>query len=135
MAEIKRLPDSEFEVMEIIWDNTPSTPMTTAQILDKLKSKRDIKIQTMLTMLTRLMDKGFLSSEKVGMKRKHTPLISKMEYIQAETKGFAARYYIKSVRNLISTFYDEQELSPAEIQDIRVWLDEKVSNSDLHGAV
>ena len=57
---IKRLPDSEFEVMKVIWSNEP--PITTLQIMEKLDSGKDWKPQTVLTMLVRLIEKGFLIS-------------------------------------------------------------------------
>ena len=40
MAAIKRLPDSEFEIMEIIWENPP--PITTLQIMEKMEPDRGL---------------------------------------------------------------------------------------------
>ena len=123
MAVIKRLPDSEFEVMEIIWGNPP--PITTLQIMDKLEPDRKLKLQTLLTMLVRLIEKGFLTSERVGRERNYSSAISKQEYMKVETGSFMARHYINSMGSLIKTFYDGQELSPEDMRELQDWLTKK----------
>ena len=117
MPAIKRLPDSEFEIMEIIWDN-PS-PITTLQIMDKIKPGRNLKLQTLLTMLVRLIEKEFLTSERVGRERNYSPTVSRQEYMRVETESFMTRHYIHSMGSLIKTFYDGQELSPEDLQDLK----------------
>ena len=123
MSMIKRLPDSEFEIMEIIWGEEP--PMTTLQIMKKLEPIRKIKMQTLLTMLIRLIEKGFLTSDRVGRERNYTPLISKQDYMRVEIKSFAARHYINSVGNLVEAFYDGLELSQEDVKELTTWLAER----------
>ena len=123
MAVIKRLPDSEFEVMEIIWDNSP--PLTTLQIMQRMPESRSLKLQTLLTMLMRLTEKGFLTSERVGRERNYSPVISKQDYIRAETDSFKERHYISSFGSLIKAFYDDRELSSDDIKELQDWLAER----------
>ena len=123
MVLIKRLPDSEFEIMKIIWDN-PS-PMTTLQIMSKLKPERNIKLQTLLTMLLRLIEKGFLTSERVGKERNYTPDVSKQDYMKIEVDAFTERHYINSIGSLINTFFEGHELSLEDVQELQDWLAER----------
>ena len=120
---LKRLPDSEFEIMEIIWDTPP--PITTLQIMDKMKPGRNIKLQTLLTMLLRLIEKGFLTSERVGRERNYSPAVSKQDYMRIEIDAFIGRHYINSIGSLISTFYEGQELSKKDIRELQDWLAER----------
>ncbi|MDR0293778.1 MAG: BlaI/MecI/CopY family transcriptional regulator [Oscillospiraceae bacterium] len=120
---MKRLPDSEFEIMEIIWGNTP--PITTLQIMERMKPDRNLKLQTLLTMLLRLTEKGFLTSERVGRARNYSPTISREDYMRIETGAFMARHYINSMGSLIKTFYDGQNLSPEDIRELQNWLSER----------
>ena len=120
MSVIKRLPDSEFEIMEIIWSE--EVPVTTLQIMKRLESSKEIKMQTLLTMLIRLIDKGFLTSGRVGRNRDYTPVISKQEYMSVEIKSFMSRHYINSVGNLVKAFYDGLELSPKDERELTTWL-------------
>jgi len=120
---IKRLPDSEFEIMEIIWDN-PS-PITTLQIMDRMDQSRNLKLQTLLTMLVRLIEKGFLTSERVGRERNYSPVILKQDYMRVETESFMSRHYINSMGGLIKTFYEGHELSPEDLQELADFLKER----------
>jgi len=120
MAEIKRLPDAEFEIMKVIWNN-PS-PITTLEILEKLESKKKWKPQTVLTMLVRLVEKGFLSSEKVGRERNYRPIITERNYMQIETGNFMSRYSGNSIGSLVKTMYDGQNMSEEDLDELRTWL-------------
>lgn len=75
MAEsIRRLPDAELEVMQAIWACTP--PVARADIQELLKDTHPMALTTLLTVLTRLSEKGFLRIEKVGRSARYIPLIS-----------------------------------------------------------
>ena len=122
MKPIKKLPDSQFEIMRIVWQNDP--PMSTNQIISCLDSDNTWTPQTVLTLLVRLIENGFLHSEKAGKERIYSPLISHDEYLSAETKSFFDKLHGHSVRSLVSTLYNGKQLSDAEIADLRKWLDE-----------
>ena len=121
---IKRLPDAEFEVMKVIWNNTQ--PVTTLQIMEKLESGKNWKPQTVLTMLVRLIEKGFLKSERVGRERNYTPIIRKQDYMQIETGDFMRRYRGNSVGSLVKALYDGRDLSQEDIRELKEWLAERI---------
>jgi len=123
LNDIKRLPDSEFEIMEIIWESDP--PVTTLQVMEKMNPKRQIKLQTLLTMLMRLIEKGFLTSGRVGRERNYTPAVSRQEYMRVETGNFMTRHYINSAGSLLKTFYEGQKLSPEDISELQAWIAER----------
>lgn len=123
MKNIKRLPDAEFEVMRVIWQDTP--PITTKRIMTNLEPDKVWKPQTVLTMLVRLVEKGFLSSEKVGKERNYTPVISEHEYLRTETGNFMSRYYGNSLGSFVKTLYDGKELSKEDLQELKDWLAER----------
>ena len=124
---MKRLPDAEFEVMKIIWDSTP--PVTTLEIMDKLKHEKKWKPQTVLTMLVRLIEKGFLESERVGRERNFTPVILEQDYLRIETGDFMKRYTGNpgrySVGVLVKALFDDQNLSQEDILELKDWLAKK----------
>ena len=122
MKPIKRLPDSEFEIMRIIWQNDP--PISTNQIISCLGSDNTWKHQTVLTLLVRLIEKGFLQSEKTGKERTYSPLILREDYLCAETGSFFDKLHGNSVRSLVNSLYDGKKLSAEEIADLRNWLEE-----------
>lgn len=123
MNSIRRLPDAEFEIMRIVWKNEP--PMSTNQIISDLDPAKTWKPQTVLTLLVRLIEKGFLESERAGRERTYSPVISREEYMRAETGNLFDRLHGNSICSLVSTLYDGEKLSDKEIADLRRWLDER----------
>ncbi len=83
---IKRLPDSELEVMQAVWDCTP--PVTRAEVEAVLAETYPVAQTTLLTLLTRLTEKGFLSARRQGQKKIFYPLISRQEYLAAQGNRF-----------------------------------------------
>ena len=61
---IRRLPDAELEVMQAVW--ACEAPVARADIDAKLKDTHPMALTTLLTVLTRLADKGFLRIKKQG---------------------------------------------------------------------
>ena len=75
MGVVKRLPDAEFEIMKVVWANQP--PITTAMVMEQLGKEKEWKAQTILTLMLRLVERGFLRTEKNGKERTYFSLISK----------------------------------------------------------
>lgn len=102
MMKDKRLPDSEFDVMQVIWDQEP--PVTTGLLMNLLGNARGWKVQTMVTLLARLTDRGFIRVEKgTGRERCFYPAISRDEYLRMETESFVDHYHKKSISSLIAS--------------------------------
>lgn len=123
MNPSKKLPDAEFEIMRAVW-HLP-VPTTCRDIMNLLDSHKAWKSQTVLTMLKRLEEKGFLTSHKTGKEREYSPLISEDEYLRIETGSFVRKFGKKSAFSVISTLYAEEELSAEEIADLSNWLEEQ----------
>ncbi|MBQ0079806.1 MAG: BlaI/MecI/CopY family transcriptional regulator, partial [Eubacterium sp.] len=55
--KIKKLPDSELEVMQVIWDC--EAPVARTTIEEKMSEIHPMAQTTMLTLISRLIKKGF----------------------------------------------------------------------------
>ena len=117
---IRRLPDTEFGLMRIIWRSEP--PVTTNEIMEQLKSDISWKPQTVLTMLVRLIEKGFLESARVGRERNYTPIISEQDYMSIETGEFISRYSGNSVGSLVKTMYDGKNMTDDDLKELKKWI-------------
>lgn len=123
MSKIKKLPDAEFEIMKIIW-HSDIQQITTNQIIAALGDD-ERKPQTVLTLLVRLIERGFLSSEKIGKERTYTPLVDEQDYLQTETKTFIEKYHKNSLSGLVKTLYNGKSLSDEDIRELRELLNER----------
>jgi penicillinase repressor len=118
----KRLPDAEFNVMKVIWNLVP--PITTNKITNKL-ADNTWKPQTLLTVLKRLSEKGFLNIIKDGKEHQYEVLIKEDEYLEIETGSFLKRYAGNSIGALVKTLYSEGDLTEDDINELRDILEHK----------
>jgi len=111
--------------MKAIWQLQP--PVTSGMIMDLLNGEDEKirKLQTVHTLLNRLVDRGFLRSEKKGKERFFTPLIDRDKYLQFETNKFVKLYHGGSLLNLVNTVYQGRELSSVEIAELVKWANER----------
>lgn len=87
MAErIRTLPDAELEVMQAVW--ACETPAKRAQIGAILDQTHPMAPTTLLTVLSRLADKGFLRIEKPGRSAEYRPLIAREDYLARQGRKF-----------------------------------------------
>ena len=121
-TSIKRLPDGEFTILKVIWQ-LPN-PTTSAQIMEKLGEDNHWKPQTLLTVLARWTEKGFLESVRKGRERQYTAIISEDEYLEVETSDFLKRYSGHSMGGLVKTLFSSNSLSDNELDELRSLLDQ-----------
>ena len=119
MDKMKRLPDAELEVMQAVWSLEP--PVTAVEVQQKVPS--DWKATSVLTFLSRLCDKGFLSCEKEGRQNLYTPLITREAYLQRESRSFVERVCGGSVKNLVASLSDAGALTENDLDELRAFLD------------
>lgn len=118
--ELVSLPDAEFEVMDALWSCEAEYSPTT-EVLSRMKTEK--KAQTVLTMLSRLSEKGFLSSQKNGKERLWKAEVSRGEYSSYEAKKFVERVYGGSFSKLVSAFYDGEEMSEEDAKELLALID------------
>ncbi len=120
---MQKLPDAEFEIMKVVWANEP--PITTNMIMEQLGNKRKWKAPTVISLMLRLVKRGFLRTEKSGKERIYFPLVTKEEYLEFETGNFMKHYHENSFLSLVNTLYAGKQLSDSDMEELLNWLKEK----------
>jgi BlaI family penicillinase repressor len=123
MQELKKLPDAEFEVMKVVWANDP--PVTTNIVMEQLGKKKKWKAQTVISLMLRLVERGFLRTEKAGKERIYFPAVSKEDYLKFETENFIKQYHNNSLLNLVNTLYDDNSLTDKDVDELLRWIKER----------
>lgn len=114
--EIRRIPESELEIMQIIWhEAAPVSRMTIESVLHKT---HPLAPTTILTLLTRLCDKGFLSLQKEGRTNLYEPLVSEKEYLAVESRSFLDRLFHGSVAGFATALCDSG-VKKEELEELR----------------
>ena len=123
MGTMKKLPDAEFDIMKVVWANEP--PITTNIVMQQLGNEREWKAQTVISLMLRLVERGFIRTEKNGKERTYFPLISKEDYLKFETGGFMERFHGNSFASLVATLYDGNKIKDSDLDQLTKWLKEK----------
>lgn len=120
MSDMKKLPDSELEIMMIIWD--AKEKVTSDYIMDRIN--KDWLKTTVLNFLTRLCDRGFLKCHKEGRFNIYESQVDKEDYLQRESKSFLKKMHHNSITSLIATLYDGNSISKDDLEELKKFIEE-----------
>jgi len=118
---IRRLPDSELAVMQAVWECTP--PVSRTDLEEILLPRYPMAQTTLLTLLTRLAQKGFLTIEKQGRANYYLPLVSRDAYLADQSRRFVDQLCGGSISLFASALCDSG-LSREELDELRKLLEE-----------
>jgi len=124
---MKRLPESELEIMMILWKKGGA--MNRMEIEAQLK--KEVAAPTVLSFLNRLEAKGFVRVEKVGKLNWYTPLVRENDYLRRESRNILQKLYRNSIRNFMAALYDGDGPSREELEELQAFLDEKSGSGNL----
>ena len=113
MAELMRLPDTELEIMKVIWES--GRTLSTSEVKASLEEQRPWNVSALQTLLNRLIDRGFLESYKEGKNRFYTPLVAEKEYLAVENKAFLEKVNNHSVTKLVASLYDSHSITEEDL--------------------
>lgn len=110
-----RLPDAELEVMKALWalEDYPAHTGDIAQKLDK-----SWKAPTLLKLLSRLEERGFVKREKEGRNNLYTPLVRREDYLSAESRAFLQRLHGGSLPSLVAALMDSRAISRRDLEEL-----------------
>lgn len=122
-----QLSDAELDIMKIVWAG--GDPALFAFIMAELAARgKTWQKNTVITLLSRLMDKGYLKAKKFGRRNEYTALISETDYQTAQTKHFLDRIYEGSAKGLVSNLIQGDLLSDGEYKELKRLLEGKQEN-------
>lgn len=118
----QRLPDSELDIMLVLWNGTP--PMTRPEIEKIINKKKNLAPTTILSLLTRLEAKKFVEVTKQGKMNLYTPLVSQSDYQANESQSVLEKLYGNSLKKFVTSLYQGKKMSSEEVQDLSNFLKE-----------
>lgn len=120
---IQKVSDFELELMKTIWEN--GGVALYAEIAQTLETKGTPATKnTIISLLSRLIEKGFLKTNKIGRRNKYTAIVSEEEYQASQTQTFLNKIYEGNAKGLISTLIQKDLITPSEYEDLkRYWND------------
>ena len=92
----QRLPESELDIMLVLWNNTP--PMTRPEI------------------------EKVINMKKQGKMNLYTPLVSQSDYQAHESQSVLEKLYGNSLKKFVTSLYHGKKISSEEVQDLSEFL-------------
>lgn len=123
MNDIPNISDTELIVIKVLWHQNP---LTSTDIIYRLKDTTTWSPKTIHTIISRLLKKGAITVNKNTSPYEYSPIVSEEEVKNYETKSFLHRIYNGSLSMLLSNFVREENLSNDEINELKKILDNNI---------
>ena len=118
---MQRLPESELDIMLAIWE-AEEIPVGRNYFEKRLVHKQ-WTVNALNSFLTRLEDKGFLSSTKEGKCKYYTPLIQQESYLQQESSNILKKMYQGSLKKFVLSISGQERITDTEIDELQQYLE------------
>lgn len=120
--EIRRLPDSELAVMQVLWEK--GRPVTRPEIDDALAGQKQWTVSTIVALLARLENKGFITHCKQGRGYLYSAAVSRDDYLTAESGVILDSLYRGSAKNFIAALHQGGSLTSDDIRELEDYLEQ-----------
>ena len=120
------ISESEWSIMEALWE---SSPQTASELTKTLRPKTSWAENTVRTLLTRLIEKGALkTAENSSGTRTYLPAVKRETCVRAEGESFMQRIFGGAAKPLLVHFAHNSKLTPAEVQELKQILDQSLKS-------
>jgi BlaI family transcriptional regulator, penicillinase repressor len=121
------ISESEWTVMEALWEQSPQTASAVAKVLHESTSWAE---NTVRTLLTRLVDKGALVIVDPGVQpRSYAPAVKRELCVQAESASFIDRIFRGASKPLLVHFARTARLTEEDARELKKLLDQSISGT------
>ena len=115
---IHNISDSELELMKIIWLQNGKALL--ADIMNQLSEQgNNWQNNTVITLLSRLVEKGLLKTNKIGRKNEYRAIVSEKEYQTSQTQTLVDKLYEGNAKGLLLTLLQNDMLSDEDCKELR----------------
>lgn len=121
------LTNAEEQIMKLLWK------LDKAFIRDLLNEFPDPKPAptTVITLLKRMIDKGFVSYRQCGNSREYFPVVKKSDYFSDHINVLIKDFFNNSTAQFASFFANETDMSPEELKELRNIVVKKIASKKM----
>ena len=117
----QQVSDSELTLMRIVWSSGGAAKY--ASIMEELaKAGNTWQKNTVITLLSRLVEKGMLKTSKTGRRNEYIALVTEADYRSAQARTLVSKLYAGSAKGLVATLIQGEMLSEEDYRELkRFW--------------
>ncbi|PQJ35823.1 BlaI family transcriptional regulator [Salinibacter sp. 10B] len=113
---LTHLGETEMEVLHHVWDLGEAT---VADVRERILEDRDVAYTTIMTVLKKLADKGYLTYHKEGRSYVYAPAQQPNEVQHSLLRRLMEKVFHGSPSALVQTLVQQEDLSDAERREIK----------------
>ena len=104
--------------MKVIWHST--CPISTSEMKKKIDEETDNgwTLQTLQTLLNRLIAEEYIEKDKRGKEYIYTPLVEEKAYVEYESEQFLKKIHGNSVVSFMKALFDSKKISDEDIAEL-----------------
>ncbi len=128
--KLPNISESEWLIMNKLWEKSP---LTVAEIVEKIQREKDLQVTTIKTLLRRLIAKkavSFTIDPKNAKLYYYSPMVEQQECVLEESRQFLELYYQNDLNKLFANFLQDAALSAEEIEELKRTLEQKKGELD-----
>jgi len=115
---LQQMSNSEHEIMQAIWQS--GGQITVGALLNRLGGLgKSWKSSTVVTFLSRLVEKGMLNAVKDGRNNLYIAAVSEEELRRYETQSFIEKIYDGNAKELVASLLKQESLTPEDMEELR----------------
>lgn len=118
---MKRLTTKEEIIMQIIWQMKKAFAKEVWEAHEAPKPH----INTVSTVMRKLVEKAYLDYEDFGSTYRYYPLISKEDYTRKVLGPKLAHFFDDSYKNVVAFFAKEEQISEEDLREIIDMIEQK----------
>lgn len=119
------LYDRELEVMEVLWERGSAT---VAEVRDALED--EMAYTTVLTVLRRLDEKGYVTHEEEGRAHRYRPAVERQAARESALERLTRKLFHGSPELLLTHLVSRKKLSSAQMRRLREMLDDQLPEGE-----
>jgi BlaI family penicillinase repressor len=122
MSQRSPVSDAELEVLKVLWTAAPATVRDVVAAL--AQRRRRLAYNTVLTLLSRLREKGYVTADRRETAHLFRPLVTRDQLLGSTLSALADRLCDGTASPLVQALVRDQRLTADDIADLRRLLDE-----------
>ncbi len=122
--EVPELGPLEYQLLRLLWKLAPASAREVLEAYNR-KARRPLKYTTVMTLLTRMSEKGVLEADRSRQPFEFRPLVSREQMLAVRVHDFVDRFFEGSAVDLAVRLVQESELSEDSIRRLEQLLREK----------
>lgn len=116
---MERISEAEAAVMAVLWTGSP---LSAQDVIDRVPPERGWSVNTVKTLLARLVAKKAVAHEADGRRYLYRPLLARGDYVAGESRRLIDRFFGGRLTPLVAHLAERDALSVEEIAEIEALL-------------